>query len=105
MQNIKFNYLYRDAGNYKFFGSVIFSNPYNLSLDNIQLLLKNPLINGEWFIAEDLKLSSLFFDKHIADLDHLFHEFETVLFTEEESKSSLSINEFINLLQKANWNY
>ncbi len=33
--NIQFNYIYRDAGNYKVFGYVVFANPQELSLEFI----------------------------------------------------------------------
>jgi|SRR5229473_175207 len=37
MANIKFNYLYRDAGNYKKRASVVFSNPEGLTLHSVAM--------------------------------------------------------------------
>jgi len=43
MPNIKFNYLYRDAGNYKHYGSVIFASPNDLSLLEIEIIIRAKL--------------------------------------------------------------
>ena len=39
--NLKFHYLYRDAGNYKQFGSVVLSNPTNLSPETASNFIKS----------------------------------------------------------------
>ena len=49
--NIKFNYLYRDGGNYKKFYSIIFDNNQSVSVDALETLIKSKLIDGEWFYA------------------------------------------------------
>ena len=84
MPNIKFSYLYRDAGNYKNYGHVIFANPNNLSLEQVMDLIKPKLIDGTWFYAKELGLPDLHFDRWDEELDHGFHEFEGVEFTDEE---------------------
>ena len=38
MVSIKFNYLYRDGSNYKSWGKVVFRNPEQLALDEIEAL-------------------------------------------------------------------
>jgi hypothetical protein len=40
MPNIKFNYLYRDGGNYKNYSSVIFRNPTNTDLAELEALME-----------------------------------------------------------------
>ncbi len=44
MPNIKFNYLYRDSGNYKVFNSVIFKNDLHISLKELDDLIKSKLL-------------------------------------------------------------
>ncbi len=83
MPNIKFSYLYRDAGNYKNYGQVIFANPNNLSLEQVTELIKSKLIDGQWFYAKEWGMPDLHFDRWDEELDHGFHEFEGVEFTEE----------------------
>jgi hypothetical protein len=46
--NIKFNYLYRDAGNYKQFGNIVLSNLNNIALDLIEDIVRGNLIDGEF---------------------------------------------------------
>ncbi len=91
MPNIKFSYLYRDAGNYKNYGSVIFANPNNLSLEHLLELIRPKLIDGTWFHAKEWGLPDLHFDRWDEELDHGFHEFEGVEFTEEEVNSLYSL--------------
>lgn len=47
--NIKFNYLYRDGGNYKIWNNEVFPNPQSLTLTEIDNGIRNELIDGEFF--------------------------------------------------------
>lgn len=49
--NVKLSYLYRDYCNYKNFNEVIFTNPENLSIEQIKNSLTEKLMDGEWFYA------------------------------------------------------
>jgi hypothetical protein len=51
VNNIKFNYLYRDGGNFKSWGKVIFSNPEKLTLNEIEIKLLNAFLPNKQFIA------------------------------------------------------
>ncbi len=80
MPNIKFSYLYRDAGNYKNYGWVVFDNSTNLPLETIEANIKRNLIDGRWFYAEAWQVPDLRF----ADTSHndpTWHEFESVVYT------------------------
>ena len=91
--NIKLNYLYRDASNYKNFGSVVFSNPNHASLRNIESIIKQNLIDSEYFVAEVWQLPSLFFPERNED-DHIWHEYESLEFTYENA-NSIPIDDFL----------
>lgn len=91
--NIKLNYLYRDASNYKNFGSVVFSNPNHVALRNIESTIKKNLIDSEYFVAEIWQLPSLFFSEQNED-DHIWHEYESLEFTYENA-NSISIEDFL----------
>ncbi|MBL0325691.1 MAG: hypothetical protein IPP61_10995 [Cytophagaceae bacterium] len=54
VNKIQFNYLHRDSGNYKIFGDLIFSNPENLDIQEIIALIKEHLIDGQYFYPENL---------------------------------------------------
>jgi hypothetical protein len=99
MPNIKFNYQYRDAANYKQAGFVIFSNPENLSTTFLEEQLRKKLIDQEFFYpsnfnAPHLTLNGIDYDPN---LDHEWNEFISLEETEEEAndKRSRIINELI----------
>jgi hypothetical protein len=57
MKNLRLNYRYRDAHNYKEFGSVVFSNNTGLSIETATALLREKLISEEFF--EERSISGL----------------------------------------------
>ena len=95
MPNIKFNYLYRDSGNYKKFHSVIFSNPTNIDLSVLENLIKSKLIDSTWFYADEWRLPQLFFETQHFSIDPTWHEFEGIEYVEESSDQILAIMEFM----------
>ena len=83
--NIAFNYQYRDASNFKRSGQVIFENPDSWSLSAISLAFECTVIHGT-FIADQIKIHELFFDKHpFSSDDHCFHEFIDMEYTDVPS--------------------
>jgi hypothetical protein len=90
--NIKFNYLYRDASNYKQFGFQIFSNPDNLSLPEIETRIRATLIDGEFFDPVKWGVPRLHFDGWDPEVDHEWNEFEGVEETEETPTNEKSIS-------------
>jgi hypothetical protein len=98
MANIKFNYLYRDGGNYKVYGSHIFENPDNISIIQIEEAIKRSLIDGEFFNPKEWDLEPLKFDDWNQELDHLWNEFESIELTSEHSTSGKSITKFLKII-------
>lgn len=82
--NLEFKYFYRDAGNFKSFGSVIVANPDSLAAEDADSRLRECLIDRMYFVAEFVQLPTLFPSPRIESLDHSWHEFESV----EETVSS-----------------
>jgi hypothetical protein len=101
MPNIKFNYLYRDGGNYKNYNSVIFANADNIDLSDLEALIKSKLIYGEWFYVNEWKLPDLHFGTWDNDIDHTFHEFESVEYTDEAANAELSLDDFMTAINNA----
>lgn len=98
--NIRFSYLYRDAGNFKNFGEAIFSNPNETSLEDLSARVKLALLDEMYFDAYAVGLPELFFEDYDDELDHDWHEFELL----GDSNASLetliiSIDEFILRLE------
>ncbi len=93
--NVKFNYLYRDAGNYKKFGEIIFTNLNSERLDKIERLIRENLIESEFFIPEKWNIPRLSFGTFSSELDHDFHEFESLKTTDELITDGIDISTFL----------
>lgn len=91
MPNIKFSYLYRDGGNYKTFGEVVFDNPDHLELAEVEALIRSKLIDETYFYVEDFGMPSLIPATFDDDLDPTWHEFESVAETCAFAGFSLSL--------------
>lgn len=80
--NILFTYLYRDAGNYKFWGKVVFSNRDGMDPATLEAEARRHLIDRYWFVVEDVGLSDLRPDDWDDELDHDWHEVHSFATTE-----------------------
>lgn len=98
--NILVQYLYRDAGNNKIWGHVVFSNRMNFDISELDKNIKNALLDGEFFIAEDVRLPSLHFDRYDAELDHGWHEYFSIENTENSPNddSERDVCDFLSML-------
>ena len=86
--NIQFNYLYRDAGNFKLFGNVVLANPEDLATDDLEGQIRRALIDETFFVAKQVHLPSLRFADFLPNLDHDWHEFESLIETDREATDS-----------------
>lgn len=96
--NIKFNYLYRDVGNYKLFNDIIFTNKDLKSLQEIEFAIRNNLIEGEFFIPEKWNIPRLNFEEYSSELDHDYHEFESIEVTNEPPTENCDISRFLTAI-------
>ncbi len=83
MNNIRLEYLYRDAGNYKNWGEVVFSNPNRIPVCVAEKLVTETLLEGQYFLADSSELPDLHFPELNVELDHAWHEFHAFTATEE----------------------
>jgi hypothetical protein len=81
--HIAIDYIYRDAGNYKQWNRVIFANPTALNAKDLEVRIRSRLISGMFFEARVVRLEELFVHKFDPDLDHGWHEIDSVWATEE----------------------
>lgn len=99
MPNIKFSYLYRDAGNYKKWADVVFSNQDEVALESVARSLKAAFLQDGLFIADQIRIPEAFlFDRgDTTSDDHCFHEFNSVEISPDDANDqySRSIDEFI----------
>ena len=103
--NIRFAYMYRDAGNYKLHGEVIFSNEKQIAVDEIRKQIHSFLSDGLFFIARQVHVEERFFDVVSHD-DHPWHEVVTVEATSDPTfdpvpEHKRDIAEFLADLEKA----
>lgn len=96
VNNLKFNYLYRDAGNYKVYDEIIFANQNTHSLPEFELIIRNHLIEGEFFIPGKWHIPRLKLGSYSSELDHDYHEFESLEFTDENQNANCDITDFLN---------
>jgi hypothetical protein len=79
---IRFNYLYRDGGNYKKWNFIDFKNPEGLEIDEINRRLENSFDMECLFNAKQAGVPEVFlFDEEeysVNDDDHCFHEYDSV---------------------------
>ncbi len=98
-QYIEINYLYRDAGNYKLFGSKVFSNTSNLDLEVIRREIETKLIDGLYFVPETWGFERLRFTKFDRGEDHDWHELISIEFFSRVGEAVSDINDFLQKLE------
>ncbi len=81
--NIRFEYLYRDSGNYKNWGDVVFSNKNNISVELLSSLFRELFESGIYFNAAAINVQDLHFSEYNPTTDHSFHEFHKLTNTSD----------------------
>ena len=99
MSNIEFSYLYRDGGNYKKWGRVVFSNIDELNSESVERELRQAFLEDGLFIASQIRVPEVFLysvGKFSSD-DHCYHEFNCVRQTASRADDThrRSIGEFL----------
>lgn len=92
-KTILFKYLHRDSANYKLFGSVVFTNPLNFSIEDVKRRIESKLIDGIYFDPDEWGVPRLRFEDYDEDLDHGWCEFDGV--EETRKKGTRPIEEVI----------
>ena len=77
MNNVRYNYLYRDASNYLQRGAVLFADANKFSLAEMENRLRLALMSDGTFAAHQVRLPELFLYVEGAPSpdDHCLHEF------------------------------
>ena len=103
--NIEFQYLYRDGGNYKKHGRVVFSNPDQLAPELAGTALEKAFLTDGLFIASQIRLPDVFLysDGGLSCDDHCYHEFSSIRATPDvaNDEDARSISEFLVEVIKA----
>jgi hypothetical protein len=108
MNSIKFNYLYRDGSNFKSWEEVIFSNPENLTVEEVEAKLLYVFLPDKQFVASQISISEkfLFANGKFTNYDHCYHEFDCVEICQENPTDKLkrSITDFLKEVELASKN-
>lgn len=105
VQYVRFNYLYRDAGNYKSWGELVFPNPENLDIKEIDAQLRKCFEREAFFIADQVDVPNVFIfaTENLNSDDHCYHEYaevESIVSLESEVENR-TIKEFLNQVRMA----
>ena len=95
---IRFNYLYRDSGNWKTFGSKRFSNPEQLTIEEIEQKIHENLIDGEYIYPNQVGIKKFKFHRYLDD--YLWYEFESVEVIERTDLLKKKLKSISNFLSK-----
>ncbi|MEJ0031553.1 MAG: hypothetical protein WDO15_14785 [Bacteroidota bacterium] len=90
MTRIRFNYFFRDADNYKLFGSEVFSNEEGLTLAVIEKSIKSLLIDRQFFYPLQWNLPAVDFRRWMGMEEMDWCEFEGV----EEAEDVNAVSKF-----------
>ena len=100
-ENTRFNYSYRDASNYKAWGSVVFRSGIDGALS---ARLSTTLESAEFFIADQIRLPEVFLADWPLDLDdHCWHAFSDTELTNDapDDAHDRTIEEFVKEVERA----
>lgn len=87
MDNIEFTYLYRDGGNNKKWGRIVFSNPQGANSGSLEKDLRPAFLQDGLFIASQIRVPDVFLyaDGKFSFDDHCYHEFDAVRPTSKDA--------------------
>jgi len=95
IKNILFVYSYTDGLNNKTSEEIVFANPGDLGLGEIEYKLKSKLVGLEYFDPIDFMVPALFGEYADLDKNPRRHSFERVSYTDKKATDKRSIVEFI----------
>ncbi len=103
--NILFEYLYRDGANYKEWGNIVFSNPEQLPVVEIDKRLRQAFEPDSLFIADQVDVPEVFLfrDGDLTANDHCYHEYDHVEVSDKPVTDvyDRTVNEFLLQVEDA----
>ena len=82
--NVCFEYFYRDSGNFKTFGDVVFQNKQGLNVSDVEEEIRQNLIDQQFFYTEEIQIESLLTPEAVTDVDPTWHEFQSLTETDQK---------------------
>lgn len=86
LKAIKFNYLFRDCGNYKYWGEVVLQNDSDQPLEIVEAEIREKLDCDCYFLPSEFRFPTLFFDGagYRVEIENAFYELHCLEATDEE---------------------
>jgi hypothetical protein len=100
--NVSFEYLYRDASNYKDNGWIVLQGD-RMSVREANKRLSSAFDSGLYFIADQIDIPEVFLWKlyPVSDDDHCWHEFEGLERTTAQATDPRSLTEFVEAVENS----
>ncbi len=93
--------MYRDYANYKQHNKLVFLNPADMLAIEVERIIKDHLIDGEWFYANKWKVQDLHFKDWDNEIDSPVHEFVSIKETDETPNIDFSLDQFLTTIRNA----
>ncbi|HEX5009217.1 MAG TPA: hypothetical protein VFY71_02355 [Planctomycetota bacterium] len=99
--NVLFDYMYRDHGNWKMVGEVIFANPDRLPLAEAEERLRHACCEDANFNAHQIRVPEVYFEDTDIECDQVFHEFCGLEATEKPATDARTLKQFVEAFEAA----
>src|SRR5665647_827714 len=93
---IRFNYFYRDSGNYKKFGSKNFGNPEQLPIEEIERIILENLIDQEFFYPDQVGIKKFRFHRNVDE--YSWYEYESIEVLHDANPPTKELDSISNLI-------
>lgn len=97
--NVMFSYMYRDAGNFKQYGEVIFANPGQLPRQPAEEAIRRVLIDGQFFVPTNWSIPLIYGFAFDPDRDHSWYEYTELSCTEAPPTDERTLQQFLEMLR------
>lgn len=96
--NVMFSYMYRDAGNFKQYGELVFANPERLPIAIAEETIGRVLIDGQFFEPTEWSVPFIYGFAYDPDLDHSWHEVCELVNTKAMPTDARTLKQFLDEL-------
>jgi hypothetical protein len=99
--NVLFDYMYRDFGNWKMGGEVVFANPDGLVLDATEQRLRHACCENDNFNARQAGVPEVYFETTDIEFDQVYHELCALQATTKATTDARTLRQFVEEFEAA----
>jgi hypothetical protein len=97
--NVLFDYMYRDTGNWKMLGEIVFSNPDGVPLAEAESRLRRACCEDNNFNARQAGVPEVYFEHTDLECDQVYHEFCGLEATEKPVTDPRALKHFVEAFE------